>query len=86
MGLPIPQIKQYGAAASSVILVEGESSGVHFSNIEAALGEVDTQIRLFGKPEVSGQRRMGVGLALAEDIDAAVKKAKKVSSTVQVTL
>jgi len=86
LGLPIPQIKQYGAAASSVILVEGDSSEVSFSNIEAALVEADTQLKLFGKPEVSGQRRMGVGLALADDIDAAVNKAKRVSSTVKVTL
>jgi len=86
LGLPIPQIKQYGAAASSVILVEGDSSAVRFSNIDAALLEADTQLRLFGKPEVSGQRRMGVGLALADDIDAAINKAKKVSSTVKVTL
>jgi phosphoribosylglycinamide formyltransferase 2 len=86
LGLPIPAIKQFGPAASSVILVEGKSSEVEFSNLELALQKPDTQLRLFGKPEVDGQRRMGVGLALAEDIDQAIEKAMYVSSTVSVQL
>lgn len=86
LGLPIPYIEQYGSSASSVILVEGESKQVSFSNLEQALNEPLTDLRLFGKPEVSGQRRMGVGLARAETIEQAVNKAKSVSQQVKVKL
>ncbi len=75
LGLPIPVIRQMGPAASAVLLVDGESSCVSYNAIEKALQEPDTQIRLFGKPEVSGRRRMGVALALGETIDAAKQKA-----------
>lgn len=80
LGLPIPKIKQNGPSASSVILVEGESNQVVFDGLDFALAEPDTQLRLFGKPEVSGKRRMGVGLALADSIEGAIEKAKQVSS------
>ena len=73
-------------AASSVILVEGVSKQVQFSNLEVALSKMDTQLRLFGKPEVEGQRRMGVGLALGESIEEAVEKAIYVSSAVDIKL
>lgn len=86
LGLPIPYIEQYGPAASSVILVEGESKRVAFSNLIHALNEPLTDIRLFGKPEVSGQRRMGVALARGETIGQAIDKAKKVSQAVNVEL
>ncbi|MBL4608529.1 MAG: formate-dependent phosphoribosylglycinamide formyltransferase [Pseudomonadales bacterium] len=82
LNLPIPTIRQYGPAASSVILVEGESQNVRFGNLQKALSQGDTQLRLFGKPEVSGMRRMGVGLALGESIDEALEKATFVSDTV----
>lgn len=86
LGLPIPSIRQFGPSASSVILVEGESKAVEFGNLEAALSEPDTQLRLFGKPEVNGKRRMGVALARDESIDTARAKARKVSSSVEVKL
>lgn len=86
LGLPIPLIEQYGPSASSVILVEGESKQVSFSNLEKALNQPLTDLRLFGKPEVSGQRRMGVGLAKADDITQAIEKAKYVSEQVSVKL
>jgi phosphoribosylglycinamide formyltransferase 2 len=86
LGLPIPSIKQFGPAASSVILVEGKSDSVSFSDLDLALQKPNTQLRLFGKPEVNGQRRMGVGLALGETIEEAVKQAKYVSSSVKVSL
>lgn len=86
LGLPIPVIRQYGPAASSVILVEGESNALTYHQVENALTEQDTQLRLFGKPEVKGKRRMGVGLALGESIEQAKTKAIGVSSTVKVLL
>lgn len=75
LGLPIPNIVQHGPSASAVILIEGESKNLSFSNLEAALAVPDTQLRLFGKPEVSGKRRMGVALARGADIDDAKEKA-----------
>jgi phosphoribosylglycinamide formyltransferase 2 len=86
LGLPIPKIRQFGPSASSVILAEGQSQQVSFSNLDHALAIPDTQLRLFGKPEVNGQRRMGVGLALADTIEQAIDKAKSVSSAVHVSL
>ena len=86
LGLPIPSIRQFGAAASSVILVEGNSKDITFGNLNEALCEEDVQVRLFGKPEVKGQRRMGVALARGDSIEQAKEKAIKASSSVSITL
>jgi phosphoribosylglycinamide formyltransferase 2 len=86
LGLPIPTIRQLGPSASSVILVEGRSQQVAFANLGAALAEPDTALRLFGKPEVDGQRRMGVTLARDESIEAARAKALRASEAVKVEL
>jgi phosphoribosylglycinamide formyltransferase 2 len=69
-----------------VILVEGESADISFDNLESALAEPDTQLRLFGKPQVSGQRRMGVALARGNSIEEAREKANSVSSQVAIQL
>jgi phosphoribosylglycinamide formyltransferase 2 len=69
-----------------VILVEGQSSQTAFANLGAALAEPDTALRLFGKPEVKGQRRMGVCLARDESIEAARAKATRASQAVSVEL
>ena len=82
LGLPIPNIELLGPSASSVVLVEGESRNVRFSGLETALAEPGTSLRLFGKPEVSGKRRMGVALARDESLEAALEKAKRASSAV----
>lgn len=82
LGLPIPVIRQNGPCASAVLLVEGESSQVSFGNLDAALAEPDTALRLFGKPEVKGQRRMGVALARDESIEAARAKALRVAAAI----
>lgn len=86
LGLPIPAIRQQGPAASAVIMVEGQSANVSFGNVGEALAEADTQLRLFGKPEVDGQRRMGVALALDESVALAVEKAVRAAAAVQVKL
>ncbi|GAF04738.1 formate-dependent phosphoribosylglycinamide formyltransferase [Saccharicrinis fermentans] len=86
LGLPIPNIVQHGPAASSVIMVEGNSAQVSFSGIEQALTDPDTQIRLFGKPEVQGERRMGVCLARGASVEEARAKANKASEAVKVRL
>jgi len=85
LGLPIPNITQHGPSASSVILPTGTSTQTSFSNLEAALAEPDTQIRLFGKPDIDGRRRMGVAISRDSDIEKAVEKAKNVANAVTVT-
>ena len=82
--LPIPNIAQHGPSASAVILPRGESEKTEFSNLDAALSAVDTQIRLFGKPVIKGKRRMGVALARGESIEEALDKAKTAANAVQV--
>lgn len=86
LGLPIPNLRTHGPSASSVVLVEGESDQVRFDNVEAALVEPDTQLRLFGKPEVRGRRRMGVALARGESIEEAIDKAKRASEAIKASL
>lgn len=77
LGLPVPGIRFYGPSASMAIVVEGDTDKVVFDNLENALSEPGVQLRIFGKPEVVGHRRMGVILATAESTDEAVKKAQR---------
>jgi phosphoribosylglycinamide formyltransferase 2 len=83
LGLPIGGIRQYGPAASAVILPELNSQNVQFGNIEAALG-AGLQLRLFGKPEIAGQRRLGVALATGENTDDAIARAVASAAAVKV--
>jgi phosphoribosylglycinamide formyltransferase 2 len=82
LGLPIPLIRQLGPSASSAILIEGASTNVRFSGLDAALAEPDTTLRLFGKPEVDGQRRMGVALARADTVELARAKARRMTEII----
>ncbi len=86
LGLPIPNIALRGPAASAVILVDGESDQVQFGGLDAALAEADTQLRLFGKPRVVGERRMGVALALSATVAQAREKATRAANRVTYTL
>jgi phosphoribosylglycinamide formyltransferase 2 len=86
LGLPIPNIVQHGPSASAVILVEGNSEQVSFGNLNEALAEPNTQLRLFGKPQVKGKRRMGVAIARDETLEAAREKAKRAAAAVEVKL
>ena len=86
LGLPIPAVRQLSPSASSVILVDGKSRSPEYSNLQCALSEPDTQLRIFGKPGLDGCRRMGVALARAETEEGAREKAERVSGAVKVTL
>ncbi|ERP90997.1 phosphoribosylglycinamide formyltransferase [Marinobacter sp. ES-1] len=86
LGLPVPVIRQQGPTASAVILPEGESVDVSYSGVELALAEPDTQLRLFGKPELKGRRRMGVALAKGNSIEEARQRALAVADAVKVEL
>jgi phosphoribosylglycinamide formyltransferase 2 len=84
LGLPVPAIRQRGPSASCAILGEGESSRIRFHGVAAALAEPDTDLRLFGKPEVRGKRRLGVALARGESIEDARDKARRAASQLRI--
>lgn len=84
LGLPIPSVRFYRPSASKAIVVEGDSDKVVFGNLEEVLAEEDVQIRIFGKPEVVGHRRLGVILASADTIEEALAKAERAYSKLQI--
>lgn len=86
LGLPIGAIKHFAPSASSVILPTGTSSDIQFDNLANALAVPETQLRLFGKPEIDGQRRLGVALARGTSLEEALERAKQSSSAVEVIL
>ena len=86
LGLPIPGIRQHGPAASAVILGHGHGDDITFSGLNEALKIDDTQIRLFGKPEVRGERRLGVALALGESIEQARSTASAAAKQVEIEI
>ena len=85
LGLPIPVIRQNGPTASCAMLAHGHGVPV-FGNVEGALGEPDTALRLFGKPRVDGHRRVGVTLARGEDVDIARSKARAAAAAITLEL
>ncbi len=85
LGLPVPQIRFLGPSASRAIVVEGDTDTVEFGALEAVLAEPGTQMRIFGKPEVHGHRRMAVVLATDSSVDEARKKAARAADALGVT-
>ncbi|MBN2690972.1 MAG: ATP-grasp domain-containing protein, partial [Burkholderiaceae bacterium] len=83
LGLPIPNIRTRGPAASVALLLEGNSTSPVATGLVEALEAPDTQLRWFGKPEIAGKRRMGVMLALDETTDAAREKARRAAAHVR---
>ena len=77
LGLPVPGIRFYGPSASRAIVVEGDTNRIEMDHLEDVLSEPGVQIRIFGKPEVRGHRRMGVILASADTVDEARAKAER---------
>ncbi|WP_348678117.1 formate-dependent phosphoribosylglycinamide formyltransferase [Alcanivorax profundi] len=86
LGLPVANIDQRGPAASSVLLVRGNSEQMRYSGLEKALAQPDTEVRLFSKPEVHGSRRLGVAVALGDDIEQARDKANAAIAALNVEL
>ena len=84
LGLPIPSINFYGPSASKAVVVEGDTDKVVFGNLDKVLAEPNVQVRIFGKPEVKGHRRMGVILARGESVEDALAKAEKAYATLEV--
>jgi phosphoribosylglycinamide formyltransferase 2 len=86
LGLPVPNIHLHGPSASCAVLVEGTSDKVQFSGLAKALEQPDTALRLFGKPNVSGQRRMAVTLARADTVEQARDKARTAAAALEIHL
>ena len=86
LGLPIPNITQHGPSASHVTKVKGSGNNILFSNLDKALKHTDTQLRLFGKPSINGERRMGVVMARGDSVQEARDKAEKVVSDIGVDI
>ena len=86
LGLPIPEIHFHGPSASAALVVSGESQQVSFGNLTEVLSQPHTDIRLFGKPQVSGKRRMAVALARDETVESATEKAINARSKIKVSL
>ncbi|VTR26784.1 phosphoribosylglycinamide formyltransferase 2 [Actinobacillus pleuropneumoniae] len=86
LGLPIPEIYQISPAASKAIVVEGKSNNMTFGNLDKVLEEIGTNIRLFGKGEVNGHRRLGVILARDENTEKALAKAERAYAKLAVQL
>ncbi len=84
LGLPVPLIRFYGSSASRAIVVEGDTTEIEMDNLENVLAEGGVQIRIFGKPEVKGHRRMGVILATADTVEEARAKADRAYSALKV--
>lgn len=86
LGLPVPAIRFYGPSASRAVVVEGDTDKIEFDNLEEALKEPGVQMRIFGKPEVKGHRRMGVILATADTVDEAREKAERAYNALRVNV
>lgn len=86
LGLPVPSIRFYGPSASRAIVVEGDTDTVEFDNLEKALAEDGVQIRIFGKPEVKGHRRMGVLLAWADTVEEARAKTARAYEALKINV
>ena len=84
LGLPIPEIRFYGPSASRALLAEGDSRDIRFSGMEEALALPGTDMRIFGKPEVRGHRRMGVMLATAATVEEACATAEEAASKIRI--
>ncbi len=86
LGLPVPEIRFYGPSASRAVVVEGDTTQIEMCNLDEVLTEPGTQMRIFGKPEIHGHRRMGVILATADTVEEARAKADRAYSKLQVNV
>lgn len=84
LGLPVPAVQFYGPSASKAIVVEGTTKEYEFCNLEEVLSEPGVQIRIFGKPEIVGHRRVGVILATDESVEKALAKVERAYAKLQV--
>lgn len=86
LGLPVPEIRFYGPSASMAVVVEGDTDKIEMDNLQEVLAEGGVQMRIFGKPEIKGHRRMGVILATADTLDEARAKAQRAYDALKVNV
>lgn len=86
LGLPVPSIRFYGPSASRAVVVEGDTDKIEMDNLEEVLAEDGVQMRIFGKPEIKGHRRMAVILATDETVEAAREKAERAYNKLKVNV
>lgn len=86
LGLPVPEIRFFGPSASRAVVVEGDTNVLEWCNLQNVLSEPGVQIRIFGKPEINGHRRMGVILASADSVDEAKAKAERAYNRLEIKL
>lgn len=86
LGLPVPEIRFYGPSASMAVVVEGDTDKIEMDNLQQVLAEGGVQMRIFGKPEIKGHRRMGVILATADTLDEARAKAQRAYDALKVNV
>ncbi len=86
LGLPVPGVRFFGASASKAIVVEGNTREYEFCNLDEVVEEPGVQIRLFGKPEIAGHRRLGVILTTGETVEMALKKAERAYAKLKVNV
>ena len=86
LGLPIPEVRFFGPSASKAIVIEGNTTEYELQNLDEVVSEPGVQIRIFGKPEISGHRRVGVILATDTTVEAALAKAERAYAKLQVKI
>lgn len=86
LGLPVPEIRFFGPSASRAVVVEGDTDKIEMDSLERVLEEPGTQMRIFGKPEIKGHRRMGVILATADTLEEARAKADRAYDKLKVNV
>ena len=86
LGLPVPEIRFFGQSASRAVVVEGDTDKIEMDSLERVLEEPGTQMRIFGKPEIKGHRRMGVILATADTLEEARAKADRAYDKLKVNV
>ena len=86
LGLPVPSIRFYGPSASMAVVVEGDTDKIEMDCLDQVLAEDGVQMRIFGKPEIKGHRRMGVILATADTLDEARAKAQRAYDKLKVNV
>lgn len=77
LGLPVPEVRFFGPSASKAVVVDGNTREYEFCDLEKVLEEPGVQLRIFGKPEIAGHRRLGVILATADTVEEARAKAER---------
>ncbi len=86
LGLPVPAIRFYGPSASMAIVVEGDTDKIVMDALDEVLAEPGVQLRIFGKPEIKGHRRMGVILATDDTVEAALAKAQRAYDKLKISV